>query len=214
MQTKLVARDTKPAFNFRFSGMLGLMMMLALLNMTPARAEKADRDKPVNIEADSMTYDDTKQLNIFTGNVTLSKGTILLKADRLVLRQDPDGFQYGTATGNPATFRQKRDGVDQFITGEGLRIDYDGKTEIVNLRHKANMKRLQGERITDEVHGNIITYESRTEFFTVQSGGTQAATRDNPTGRVRVIIQPKTSDVQSPAPVGLEPSRQLGAGTR
>ncbi len=193
-----------------------LLLVIALgsaaLTISPALAEKADRDKPVNIEADTMTYDDAKQVNVFTGNVTLTKGTILLKADRLVLRQDADGFQFGSATGNPATFRQKRDGLDQFIAGRALRIDYDGKTEIVKLQHKANMKRLQGERVTDEVHGNAITYESRTEFFTVESGGAKAATPENPSGRVRVIIQPKQSEPGNSAPARLAPSRNIESG--
>ena len=53
------------------------------------------------------------------------------------MRADPDGYQYGVATAQPgklATFRQKRDGVDEYIEGEAERIEYDGKADTVTLR--------------------------------------------------------------------------------
>src|SRR5690606_8305774 len=84
----------------------------------PAIAEQAAPSQAVNRGADRMQYDDVKQINVFTGNVVLTKGTILLRADRHVIRQDPEGYQYGTATGNLAFFSQKREGVDQFVEGQ------------------------------------------------------------------------------------------------
>jgi len=173
-----------------------------------APAERADRNKPVNVEADSMQYDDLKQVNTFVGNVTMVKGTIVIRADRLVIRQDPEGYQYGTAYGSPATFRQKREGVEQFIVGVGQQLDYDGKTETVRFRQRASLKRLEGERVTDEVHGNVIVYDSRAEFFSVESGGPASATAENPGGRVRVVIQPRTTDAPEPAAVPLKPSER------
>ena len=185
--------------------------LLAIACTGAARAERADRDKPVNVEADSMRYDDLKQVNVFSGNVTLIKGTIVIRAERLVIRQDPEGYQYGTAYGSPATFRQKREGVDQYIVGIGQQLDYDGKTETVKLIQRANLKRLERERVTDEVHGNVIVYDSRTEFFNVEGGGPASATAENPGGRVRVVIQPKNADTApaaSPA-LPLKPSDRV-----
>ncbi|RPH66609.1 MAG: lipopolysaccharide transport periplasmic protein LptA [Burkholderiales bacterium] len=180
---------------------------------TPAAAEKADRNKPINVEADRMLYDDLKQVNVFTGNVVLTKGTILIRADRLVIRQDPEGYQYGTATGNLASFRQKREGADQFVEGQARQIDYDGKLETVRLQQQAMMRRTERERVIDEVHGSVILYESRNEFFTVEGTGAAAASPDNPAGRVRVVIQPRDD---GPAPqrgpgeaTTLKPAEQL-----
>jgi lipopolysaccharide export system protein LptA len=184
-------------------------LLLGLLSGGPAFAERADRDKPVNIEADSMQYDDSKQVNVFNGNVTLTKGTILIRADRLVLRQDPEGNQHGTAYGNPASFRQKRDGVDEFIVGTGQQLVYDGKSEIVRLEQRATLKRLQSERVTDEVHGNLIVYDSRSEFFDVRSGGPASATPENPGGRVRVVIQPKSPPAAEATPAPLTPAQGI-----
>lgn len=174
-----------------------------------ARAERADRDKPVNVEADSMQYDDLKQVNVFSGNVTLTKGTIVIRADRLVLRQDAEGYQHGSAQGNPATFRQKREGVDQFVVGTGRTLSYDGKTEKFRLEDRANLKRLERERVVDEVHGRLIVYDSRAEFFSVEGGGPSSATPENPTGRVRVVIQPRNSTAEPAAPATLTPAERL-----
>ncbi|MBP8310169.1 MAG: lipopolysaccharide transport periplasmic protein LptA [Burkholderiaceae bacterium] len=196
---------TPPRRRAALAWMVGLMM----LGSAPAGAEKADRAKPTQIESDSMQYDDVKQTTVFTGNVTLTKGTVVIRGDRLVLRQDPEGYQYGTAFGNPATFRQKRDGGEQFVTGLAQQLDYDGKTEIVKFRERAQVKRLDRERVTDEVHGNLIVYDSRSEFISVDSGGAKAATPENPGGRVRVVIQPRSTDAPAPAPVPLKPAERI-----
>lgn len=184
-------------------GVLALALLAAAVPC--AQAEKADRNKPINVEADRMQYDDLKQINVFTGNVTLTKGTLVIKGDRLVIRQDAEGYQYGTAYGSvnaPATFRQKRDVPDQFMEGQAVQLDYDGKTEVVRLSQRATLKRLERDRVTDEVHGNLIVYESLSEFFTVESGAGPTPTAANPGGRVRVVIQPKAppADTTTPAP--------------
>src|SRR3569832_1078825 len=122
-----------------------------------AHAERADRDKPLNIEADNMTYDDLKQVNIFTGHVVATKGTIVIKADRVEVTQDPQGYQYATGTssgGNLSYFRQKREGLDEYIEGTAIRIDYDGKQDLTTLTTNATVKRLQGlSTVIDQVHG-------------------------------------------------------------
>ncbi len=179
------------------------------LGVPAARAEKADRNKPINVEADRMEYDDLQQRNLFTGRVTLTKGTMTITADRLLLRQDAEGYQYATATGRPATFRQKRDGPgEQYVEGFGLELDYDGKNEIVTFKRNARLRRLDRERVTDDVQGNVIVYRSLTEQYTVEGGG--SATGENPTGRVRVVIQPKNAPPEPAAPVPLQPAGTLG----
>lgn len=189
---------------------------LALAAAAPhALAERADRDKPVNVEADAMRYDDVKRINVFTGNVTLTKGTIVIRADRLVLRQDPAGYAYATATGSPASFRQKRDGIDQYVVGVGEQLDYDGKTETVRMQTRANLKRLEKDRVSDELHGDLIVYDSRTESIDVKGGGPSAATAENPGGRVRVVIQPRSATQPSaPEPTPLTPAGRLQSAPR
>ena len=72
-----------------------LLICLFILPLTPALAEKADRKKPLNVEADNLEHDELKQTSIFTGKVLATKGTIVMRGDKLEVRQDPDGYQYG-----------------------------------------------------------------------------------------------------------------------
>ncbi len=186
-----------------------LLFVAALLVTAPmaANAEKTDRDKPVNLEADRVTIDDAKQVATFEGNVVLSQGTLQIRGDKMVVRQDAEGFQFGIATGNLASFRQKREGLDEYIEGFAERIEYDGKAERVQMFNRAVMK-----RGLDEVRGNYISYDATTEFFRVTGGGKQAATANNPEGRVRAVIQPKPKVTPPPgAPVPLQPLPELAA---
>ena len=96
-------------------------------------AEKADRDKPIELESDTMTSDDSKNTSVYTGNVILTQGTLLIKADELTVREDNQGFQHSTSVGNPTTFKQKREGKNEYIEGRAQRIEYDGRMDKVHL---------------------------------------------------------------------------------
>jgi lipopolysaccharide export system protein LptA len=156
---------------------------------SPAGAEKADKDKPTNIEADRMSSDDARRMSIFEGSVVLSNGTMVVRADRIVVRQDADGFQFATAYGKPVQFRQRGDakgGKEGIWTeGEALRIEVDSRNERVELFEQARVRR--GE---DVVNGEYIFVDQRTEFFSVSAAKGAAPT--SPGGRVKAVIQPKT----------------------
>ncbi|MBI3042878.1 MAG: lipopolysaccharide transport periplasmic protein LptA [Betaproteobacteria bacterium] len=180
----------------------------------PALAEKADRDKPVNLEADRVTIDDAKQTALFEGNVMLSQGTLQIRGNRMEVRQDKEGFRRGTTWGNPAYFRQKREGYDEYIEGWAERIEYDGRVETMQMFNRAQLKRGQ-----DEVRGNYISYDARTEFFQV-TGGASPTAPASPGGRVRAVIQPRPKEGPPAAPpVSLKPAETIAtpseeAGTR
>jgi len=164
--------------------------LAALMLAVPAMAEKADRDKPVNIESDRMNADDAKKTATFEGKVVLTQGTLTIRAERIVVRQDNDGFQYGTATATPgatASFRQKREGVNEYVDAEAERIEYDAKADRVEFFNRARLRRGGG----DDVCGNYISYDARTEFFSVNSGKSPAAGAAQTGGRVRAILMPK-----------------------
>jgi lipopolysaccharide export system protein LptA len=184
---------------------LALLCALAALAL-PAAAEKADRDKPVNLEADRVTIDDAKQIAVFEGNVLLTQGTMQIRGERMEVRQDKDGFKQGTTTGNPAHFRQKREGFDEYIEGWADRIEYDGRAETLQMFNRAQLKRGQ-----DEVRGNFISYDARTEFFQA-TGGAKPTAPVGPGERVRAVIQPKPKEKPAAAPpVTLKPSESVAA---
>lgn len=179
----------------------------ALLLSTVCSAEKADREKPINLEADRVTVDDARQTSVFEGNVVLTQGTLVIRGDRMEVRQDSAGFRHGTTWGDLAYFRQKREGHEEYIEGWAERIEYDGRTEKMQMFNRAMMKRGQ-----DEVRGNYISYDSATEFFQVIGGGAKAATANNPEGRVRAVLQPKPKDrPAAAAPAELQPADKLRA---
>ena len=126
----------------------------------------------------------------FEGRVVLTQGTMIIRADRLIVRQDSQGFQFGTAVGNPASFRQKREGYEEFIEGEAERIEYDGRADRVEFFNRARLRRDCG----DDVVGNFISYDAKTEQFSVQSAQGTAAGKDE---RVRAVIMPKNPKGQS-----------------
>lgn len=165
----------------------GMVLAAALGLAAPAvLAERADRDKPTQIEADRMSADDARRVSIFEGSVAFSKGTISLRADRVVVRQDTDGFVHATATGKPVRFRQKsdprgeREGV--WAEAEALRIEIDDRNQKVELFEQARV--LRGG---DEVRGEYIMLDQRSEVFTASAAKGGAAE-----ARVRAVIQPKT----------------------
>lgn len=174
---------------------LGLACLIGWI--TVAHAERADRDKPTNVEANQMFYDEAKQTNTFIGNVVLTRGTLVMHAEKLLVRQDAAGYQYATLyapAGGIAKFRQKRDGgKDLWIEGFAAdRIEYDTKSEVAKLYKQAKIKMLDGTRVTDEVEGEFISYESRTEFYTVTSNVTGESKPGG--GRVRATIQPRNQE--------------------
>jgi lipopolysaccharide export system protein LptA len=171
---------------------LALAAMLAL-GHGPAFAEQADRYQPVNIESDSMVADDAKKVATFEGKVVFTQGSLMIRAEKLVVRQDNDGFQYGVATGTPATFRQKQEG-QEYVEGEANRIEYDGRVERVEFFNNARLRRDSG----DDVRGDYISYDARNERFAVKSSG--GAAGNGGERRVRATIMPKKKEPAPAAP--------------
>ena len=212
---------------------LPLLVCLALATLAPAHAEKADRNKPMNIEADTLRHDELKQTSVFSGRVVMTKGSIVLRGARLDVRQDAAGYQYGVVTaeaGKRAFFRQKRDTLpgapDEYIEGESEVIEYDGKADNVRFITRAELRRYRAAVLSDEITGAVIVYNNLTDVFTVDgqpNADTQAA-GGAPTsgGRVRAILAPKDpapgvqgskgNAVPTPAEPGsgLRPSNRLG----
>ena len=133
-------------------------------------AERDDKNRPMNIEADQLVHDDLKQVTVFTGHVLITKGTIVLKGERIELREDPQGFQYGLITPEPgarAYYRQKREGLNEFMEGEAERIEYDGRLDRVTLSQRAVLRRYRGSALNDEMTGQVITYDHLKETFRI-----------------------------------------------
>ena len=176
---------------------LGRWSKLAALGLASAiaghaTAERADRLKPLQVEADQPgKIDLLNQFVAFNGNVVVTKGTMNIRAGRIEVRETPEGYHLAVAIGSagrPATFRQKRDGVDETIEGEAERLEYDGKANTIKFVTNASVRRLRGTEVADEIAGNLVSYDSTNEVFNVSGG---AASPNNPSGRVRAVLTPR-----------------------
>ena len=189
----------------RFLAAIAGLMLVA----GAAQAELADKDKPMNIEADSLRYDDTTQTSVFTGKVVITKGTIIMRGNKMDVRQDAQGNQFGVLLGEPGFFRQKREGLDEWVEAEAERVEYDSKAQTVVLTGNAALRRYRGTSLNDENLGNQITYNSLTEVFTVK-GGAASSTAANPSGRVRAMLTPipeAERKAPAPAPANSSPAK-------
>jgi lipopolysaccharide export system protein LptA len=185
--------------------------VLALAAALPVAAEKADRLKPLAVEADQPgKIDLLNQFVVFNGNVVVTKGTMVIRAQRIEVRETPDGYQTAVAIGSaakPATFRQKRDGVDETIEGEAERLEYDGKADTIKFINRASVRRLRGANVADELAGSLVSYDSTTEVFSVSGGG--APTPTNPNGRVRVVLTPREGTAAAAEAAASKPAAPL-----
>ena len=204
----------------RFPFLLMALAASAALTAFPAWAERADRAKPMNAEADALRYDDLKQTSVFTGNVVITKGSILIRGARVEVSQDPEGFQQAVVTAAPgklAYYRSKRDLVDEFIEGEGELIEYDSRADTVKFIRRAVLRRYAGATLVDETNGALIRYENTTDVFTVESGAQLNRTAANPGGRVRALLSPRSPASAAagvpPPPATLTPSPSLRPST-
>lgn len=177
-----------------------------------AGAEKADRTRQIVIEADNPgTLDLQRQVSVFNGNVSITQGTMVIRADRVELREMPDGYRAASAIGSaakPASYRQKRDGVDETVEGSAERIEYDGRTDTLRFLGHGAVRRLRGGTVADEITGSLIVWDAAAEVFRVEGGPASAA---SPGGRVRAVLTPReaaSAPAASPAP--LVPSRSIG----
>lgn len=171
-------------------------LVLLLAASLPAFAEKADRDKPMLLEANSISIDDLKKQQILEGDVVITKGTLVLKAERIVITEDQYGFQKATAfaaPGSKTSFRQKREGREDYVEGEALRIEYDSNTEVAELFHRAQVR--SGE---DEVRGDYIWYDAVSEKFLASAA--EASDPKSITPRVRAVIQPRNKGTEAARP--------------
>jgi lipopolysaccharide export system protein LptA len=179
----------------KFSFLLPLLVLL-MWQGSAVRAERADRLKPMQVEADRMQHDDPKQITVLTGHVQAVKGTLLMRAAHMQVQQDAQGQQVVSlraSQGERVFFRQKREGVNEFIEGESEQAVYDSRQDVMTLTGRAEVRILRQDQPADQVLGHRIVYNNSTEVLNVderQQGG----------GRARAVLAPRTEAKPSAAP--------------
>ncbi|HSQ79908.1 MAG TPA: lipopolysaccharide transport periplasmic protein LptA [Casimicrobiaceae bacterium] len=160
-----------------------------------ANAEKADRDKPISFSAEQPAQVDfQKREGTLRGNVVITQGTLTIHADRIDFKQNPDNSLSATAWGNPVSFRQKKDGADEYFEGYAQRVVYDGQTQTLELFDRALLK--QG---SDEIRSNYVSYNAATGVFKAEGRPDQPGV-EGPGSRVRGVFQPRSDSPLVPGP--------------
>lgn len=189
-------------------------LVLSLVPGAMALAEQADRLKPMQVEADKMQHDEARQLTVLTGSVQAVKGTLVMRADRMEVQQDTLGQQVArlwAAPGQRVYFRQKREGLDEFVEGEAVQAVYDSRQDLMTLTERAEMRILREGRLSDQIQGQRIVYNNSTEIMNVD-GKVQGSDGRQ---RARAVLAPKASAAAAvvPAPP-LKSSPQMQTGGR
>ena len=192
-------------------------LVLALVGH-PAQAEKADRNKPMQLEADRMQHDESKQVTVLTGQVQAVKGTLVMRAARMEVQQDAQGQQqarFWAEPGQRVFFRQKREGVDEYVEGQAVQADYDSRLDQMVLIGQAEVRILREGRLADQIQGQRIVYNNTTEVLNVDGQAQQGGGGPAGRSRVRAVLSPKAagSAPAAPAPV-LRSSPGLESGVR
>jgi lipopolysaccharide export system protein LptA len=176
-----------------------LALMMAIVPVA-ASAEKADREKPTNIEADILVHDELKQVSVFTGRAVLTRGSMVMRGSRIEMHEDADGYQFGVIFPEPgkrAFFRQKREGNDEFMEGEALRIEFDGKADRIKLIDSAEVRRYRGPVLSDTMTGKLIIYENLTDMFSIDGQRSTEGGKAG-SGRVKAVLAPRSKLLDKP----------------
>ncbi len=193
----------------------GALLLAALAGGLPcAHALQSDRKQTLLVVAGDMHYDNIAQATVFTGHVTITKGSLKLHAAKVLVRQHADGYDAATAYGSvdaPATFDQTLDSAPGqprvTIHGSALQLHYDGRSDMITLTGQALLERSLDGHLSDRAQGAVITYSDLTDVFNVHSGKA-GATASNPRGRVRVLLSPRAAPTATPPAAGTPALRE------
>lgn len=175
----------------------------------PAAAERGDRYRPIVIEADRPgSLDLQRQVVTFNGNVRIVQGTMVIRAERIEVREVDGGHRIAVATGvpgRPASYRQRRDGVDEHVEAEAERIEYDSRGGTLVFTGNAAVRRLRAGAVADEITGGVIRWDDGASLFSVEGSAPGSEG-----GRVRAVLTPpppaEPASPTEPAPLPGEPA--------
>ncbi|NYT65475.1 lipopolysaccharide transport periplasmic protein LptA [Alcaligenaceae bacterium] len=175
-----------------FSLWLSSMALIAASHLTYAQTATPPAEEPDTLVlSDTLDYDDINKESIFIGNVIMTRGAMTLHSDKLVIREDAEGFQHGIATVNgnkPVVIRQEDPAKFEVIEAKGLRGDYNGKTEEVIMTGQAVVTRFLCGKPFDTIKGERVIYKQKTDTYQAFGGPNSSAAG----GRVRSVAQARS----------------------
>lgn len=153
-----------------------------------AMALEGDSSKPIYIESNSATYDDTKGISIYLGDVEVNQGSMRMNSDELIIYLKDGRIDKLVAKGAPARFKQTPEPGKEDIKGKSLRAEYYPDKAQLLLIKKAVV--WQGE---NTYASEIIEYDNKNAIV-------KAGEESTDSKRVHVVLQPnkdKSTDDKS-----------------
>lgn len=154
------------------------IVLSALVISMPALALKDDTNQPINIESNNQSLDMESSVVTFTDNVVITQGSILIKADKVVITRPEEKSNQKEkveAFGNPVTFHQLLDDGKP-VDGKARKVYYDLSSEFLTLTGNAELKQLDSK-----INSEVITYDVKKQQLKANSSGK---------GRVKTVLIP------------------------
>lgn len=162
-----------------------LPLFLVLGCSTLAWALPEDREKPIQVQAQRMVWDNQQQQATYSGQVEVIQGQLLLQSEHLQLNRNADGSlrqASATSPGGEAYMSDLPKPDAEKVEAWAETIDYLPEEERVVLTGNARL--LQG---SDSFRGHRLTYHLTNQNVQAEQSGS-----DSP--RVEVIFTPRQQD--------------------
>jgi len=168
-----------------------LIFILSLLSAN-VQALSTDKDKPIEIEADSAELDNKKGVTIYYGNVIVTQGSIRMTGNKMTVYFTDGNLDTVIMTGKPATYKQLPDDSKIYDEAEALTMEYHELKSLIILKENAIVKQ-EGLQFS----GKRIEYDTVSSRVKAEGGIKQRQNGDGTeaTGgkreRVKITIKPK-----------------------
>ncbi len=148
--------------------------------------------KPVEkiyIDADHMHMDIISGKSVYTGNVKISQGELVLTGDKVTLKRSNNKVERMTVIGKPARYKHVTE-VGENITAQSEHMIYIANQNKLVLTINAHLQqpdlKLSSQKITYDTEKKIVIAGSN-------DGATASDTKTKQKQRVKITLTPKES---------------------
>lgn len=165
--------------------------------MNSAFALSTDKQKDIEIEADSAEMDDLNGITIYRGDVVVVQGSIRMTGHTMTVHFDDSGdMELVIMEGTPATYRQLPDDSEAYDEAEALQMEYYALKDYIILKEKALVTKPDGSQMS----GKRIEYDTvlsktiaKGSMNTTLSGNESNSVKKKD-GRVKITIKKKKQE--------------------
>ena len=150
-----------------------LFLATMVLASSSAFALKDAVNQPINIISDNQSLDMEKSVVTFTDNVVITQGSIIIKANKVVITRPAEKSgkkETVEAFGTPVIFHQQLDNGTP-VDGKANKVHYDLGNEFLTLTNNAELKQLDSK-----INGSVITYDVKKQQLKANGNGKSRVT--------------------------------------